>query len=254
MQKRITNLARQLVLSAACAAAFGSVHAATVHWCYEGECGPEHWGELDPSFAACRDGLKQTPINLYEMKEVSKPQLSISYKATPLTIKNNGHTIQVNYAEGSTLTVNGVTYRLLQFHFHTPSEHVKNGRTYPMEAHLVHINDNSELAVLGVFLKEGDYDNAFLKPIFDNMPKTEGEVEIAGKSVNVANLLPREHEYFNYSGSLTTPPCSEGVNWMVLDDAVSMSKRQIEQFKAIFEMNARPEQSLNGRTILKIED
>ena len=252
---RISIRARQLALALSSVALFSTAFAEEApHFCYEGHCGPENWGELSPDWHVCKDGLKQSPINVYEMREARLPRLNISYQATPLKIKNNGHTIQVNYAEGSTLTVGGVTYRLLQFHFHTPSEHLKNGRTYPMEAHLVHINDQGQLGVLGVFLKEGDADNAFLKPIFDNMPATEGEVEIEGKSLNVANLLPREREYYNYTGSLTTPPCSEGVNWMVLDDAVRVSRHQIEQFKALFEHNARPEQALNGRTIRSSDD
>lgn len=244
-----------IVLAASCFAIFNSAAAESVHWCYaEEHCGPAVWGDLSEDFYLCKAGLKQTPINLYEQKEAALPSLNAAYKNTPLTIKNNGHTIQVNYQSGSYLTVGSKKYQLLQFHFHTPSEHLKNGRAYPMEVHFVHADDYGALGVVGVFLKESDYDNAYLKPIFDNMPKTEGEVTVAGMTVNALSLWPKEREYFNYAGSLTTPPCSEGVNWMVMEDVIGVSKKQLEQFRAIFEMNARPEQPLNGRTITKQDD
>ena len=245
---------RSLILALFSVLIFSSAQAA-VEFCYEGECGPEHWADLSPYYHQCRDGLKQSPINVYRSKTSSSPILKTNYKATPLTIVNNGHTVQVNYATGSTLTVGTKKYRLLQFHFHTPSEHLKDGRSYPLEGHLVHIDDFGGLAVLGVFLKEGDTTNAFLKPIFDNLPKTEGEVKtVSGVNVNVTGLLPRDREYYGYSGSLTTPPCSEGVSWMVLENTVTVSKAQLEQFRAIFHGNARPEQPLNGRTIRFVDD
>lgn len=244
---------KQLILALSSVIAFGAAQAAE-EFCYEGACGPENWADLSPDYHLCADGLKQSPINLYRNRDAQTPALKISYKATPLIIINNGHTVQVNYATGSTLTVGTKKYRLLQFHFHTPSEHLKDGRTYPLEAHLVHMDDFGGLAVLGVFLKEGDTTNAFLKPIFDNLPKTEGEVTVAGVNVNVTGLLPRDRDYFAYAGSLTTPPCSEGVSWMVLEDTVTVSKAQLEQFRAIFHGNARPEQALNGRNIRFIKD
>lgn len=246
---------KQLVLALSSVIAFGAAQATEVHFCYDhAECGPANWGNLAEEFHLCKDGLNQSPINLYRSREARVPALKTAYKSTPLTITNNGHTAQVNYASGSTLTVGSKKYRLLQFHFHTPSEHLKDGRAFPLEAHLVHVDDYGNLAVLGIFLKEGDRTNAFLKPIFDNIPKTEGEVEVAGVDVNVSGLLPREREYYSYAGSLTTPPCSEGVSWMVLEDAVSVSKEQIEQFRAIFEGNARPDQPLNGRRIKRSDD
>lgn len=254
MNKHITLLSR-LALAASCAALFNTAHAESAHFCYaEAECAPPVWGDLSEDYHVCKDGLKQSPINVYEQKEAALPALKAAYLNTPLTIKNNGHTIQVTYQSGSYLTVGSKKYQLLQFHFHTPSEHLKNGRSYPMEVHFVHADEYGVLGVVGVFLKETDNDNSYLKPIFDNMPATTGEVTIAGKSVNALTLWPKEREYFSYSGSLTTPPCSEGVNWMVMDDAIGVSKKQIEQFRAIFELNARPEQPLNGRTITKMDD
>ena len=245
MQHRKFN---QLILALSSVIAFGSAQA--VEFCYEGACGPEHWADLSPDYHQCRDGLKQSPINFYRSKTSTSPVLKEDYKATPLTITNNGHTVQINYAPGSTLTVGDKKYRLLQFHFHTPSEHLTDGRSYPLEAHMVHIDDFGGLAVLGVLLKEGSATNLFLKPIFDNLPTTEGAVKtVSGVNVNVTGLLPRERDYYGYSGSLTTPPCSEGVTWMVLEDTVTVSKAQLDQFRAIFKGNARPEQPLNGRTI-----
>lgn len=235
-------------------ATFSSAYAADVHWSYEGEAGPSHWGDLSPDFHLCKDGLKQTPINLYRAREEKLPDLQIAYQSTPLTIKNNGHTIQVNYAAGSYITVGGKKYQLLQFHFHTPSEHHKDGRSFDMEGHLVHIDEYGALGVVGVFMKAEDTpDNEFLKPIWANMPASAGEVSVPGVSVNATKLLPKEREYYNYTGSLTTPPCSEGVNWMVLEHPIAISKAQLEKFRSLFEMNARPEQALNGRTI-KVQD
>lgn len=245
----------KVLLTLAAAFTISTVNAASVHWSYEGESGPAFWGDLSPDFRLCKDGLKQTPINLYRAREEKLPSLQIAYKDTPLTIKNNGHTIQVNYAAGSYLTVGGKKYQLLQFHFHTPSEHAKDGRSFDMEGHLVHIDEYGALGVLGVFMKAGDGgDNEFLKPIWANMPATEGEVEVAGATVNVAKFLPKEREYYNYAGSLTTPPCSEGVNWMVLEESIRISKEQLEKFRSLFELNARPEQPLNGRTIKVLDN
>lgn len=245
---------KQFILAVSLFAAFSATQAAEVEFCYEGACGPENWANLSPEYRLCGDGLRQSPINLYRAKDSALPALKIDYKATPLTILNNGHAIQVNYASGSTLTVGRTKYRLLQFHFHTPSEHLKDGRSFPMEAHLVHVDDFGNLAVLGLFMREGETTNAFLRPIFDNLPRTEGEVDVAGVNVNVANFLPRQRGYYSYSGSLTTPPCSEGVTWMVLEDSVTVSRAQLEQFRAVIELNARPEQPLNGRTIRVLDN
>jgi len=245
---------KQFIFAISSVVVFGAAQA-DVHFCYDQpECGPANWGDLAPEFHLCKDGLKQSPINLYHAKETNIPALQVDYQSTPLTIINNGHTAQVNYASGSVLTVGTKKYRLLQFHFHTPSEHLKDGRTYPLEAHMVHVDDYGNLAVLSLFLKEGDATNAFLKPIFDNLPTTPGSKTIEGVNVNVGNLLPSGREYFTYTGSLTTPPCSEGVTWMVLEDSVIVSKAQIAQFRAIFEGNARPEQPLNGRTIRALDN
>ena len=246
------QMGKKVLLTVSVLSIFGTAQAA--EFCYEGACGPENWATLSPDYHLCGDGRKQSPVDLSRPREKDLPSLKISYKSTPLTIVNNGHTAQVNYDSGSTLTIGSKKYRLLQFHFHTPSEHLQSGRSFPLEAHLVHIDDFGNLAVLGVFLKEGEQSNSFLKPIFDNLPPTEGEVTVEGVNTNVTDLLPREREYYSYPGSLTTPPCTEGVSWLVLDEAVTVSREQIEQFHAVFEGNARPEQLLHERTILLQDD
>lgn len=225
--------------------------AATIHWTYSGESGPENWGDLDPSFVLCKDGTSQSPIDLTNATSTELEDHRIVYRDTPLVIINNGHTIQVDYSGNSYMRLDKERYRLLQFHFHTPSEHTKDGQAYPMEAHLVHMNDNGQLAVIGVHMKVGDT-NRFLEDIWANMPSEEGEIEV-DKEINVKDFLPDEDGHYNYSGSLTTPPCSEGVNWIVLHKAVEISLQQLQAFQAIFPMNARPVQPLNDR-VLYIED
>jgi len=173
----------------------------------------------------------------------------MQYQATPLKVVNNGHAIQVNYGAGSTLTVDGKTYHLAQFHFHSPSEHTQDGKPYAMEAHLVHKADDGSLAVVGVFLKEGK-ENPFLARIWGHLPtEVNHEMTVAGTEVNVADLLPAKKAFFNYSGSLTTPPCSEGVTWLVMDRSVEVSKAQADKFRGLIHENARPVQPLNDRKV-----
>lgn len=217
---------------------------------------PRVLGRFSPDYHLCKDGLAQPPVNLTRASEQKLDALKIEYKDTPLLIKNNGHTIQVTYGAGSYLTVGSKKYQLLQFHFHTPSEHLKDGRSYDMEGHLVHADDYGVLGVLGVFMKAGSKENSFLKPIWENMPTTitETDISVPGVNINVSKFLPKEREYFSYAGSLTPPPCTEGVNWMVLEDTVSISQAQLDQFHAVIEFNSRPEQSLNGRTIKLMDD
>ena len=175
--------------------------------------------------------------------------VAMQYQATPLKVVYNGHTVQVNYGAGSTLTVDGKTYHLAQFHFHSPSEHTRQGAPFPMEAHLVHKADDGSLAVVGVFLKEGA-ENPVLAKIW---PHLSGEVNheksVEGVEVNVADLLPAEKGFYNYSGSLTTPPCSEGVTWLVMDRSVEVSKAQVDQFLGLVHPNARPVQPLHDRDV-----
>lgn len=220
------------------------------HWTYEGEEGPEHWGELNPDYELCSVGEAQSPIDITEAQALNLTDIAFSYLPSALNIFNNGHTIQVQYDEGSSIVYNEIQYNLVQFHFHTPSEHTVNGESFAMELHFVHQDANGGLAVVGVLLREGA-ENAEYAALFDNMPATEGEPEPTELTINAASLLPAEATYFTYGGSLTTPPCSQGVRWLVLTTPVEISAAQIEAFQAIFEMNARPVQPLNERDLLQ---
>jgi len=215
-----------------------------VHWGYEGDHGPEHWGD---NFPVCAKGKKQSPLNIVGPFEKSKDALVVTYKEGPLKVLNNGHTIQVNVEPGSTLKINKDTYNLLQFHFHRPSEEQIDGKPMAMVAHFVHKSDDGKLAVLGVLLNEGK-DNDAIKTIWDNAPKSEGpEVVVDKVRFNPQSLVPAALSFYTYEGSLTTPPCTEGVNFYILKTPVDIGKKQVSDFP--FKRNARPVQPLNGRKI-----
>ncbi len=218
------------------------------HWGYGGEHGPKEWGELEPGFAQCKLGKSQSPIDIRNTKKAALPALDFQYAKSSAEVVNNGHTIQVSLASGGELNLDGVPYKLLQFHFHAPSEEKINGKAYSMVAHLVHQNAEGKLAVVAVLLKEGKA-NAALGPVFENLPQTEGARKTLGADLNAADLLPAGRGYFKFVGSLTTPPCSEDVRWQVLKQPVEVSKAQIASFRKLYKMNARPVQALNGRTI-----
>lgn len=225
------------------------------HWSYSGETGPEHWGELSPEFEKCSKGTAQSPINI-PIQQVQEDKgltdLEVHYLPTEFEVINNGHTIQANALPGTenSITVNGKTYQLAQFHFHLPSEHKVDGQNYPMELHLVHKDNNGSLTVIGVLLQE-DSELKELSELWAKMPKeaTETPVKLEGK-INVNKLLPEDLDSYRYSGSLTTPPCSEPVNWIVLKHPVQVSKAQINEFSSIFTNNARPVQPINERKIV----
>jgi carbonic anhydrase len=220
------------------------------HWSYEGPTGPEHWGELDTASVVCKQGGAQSPIDLANPLRVpALAGLQLKYAPSKLTITNNGHTIQVNYDKGSSLVLDGKKFDLLQFHFHTPSEHTVDGRTFPLELHLVHQATDKNLAVIGIMLAEGA-PSTVLTRFWDRLPRAAGEVE-TNQTINAQDLLPRAlDDYFTYSGSLTTPPCTESVRWIVLRRPIEVSKAQIAAFRAIFPMNARPVAPIGARILL----
>lgn len=222
-----------------------------VHWSYDGEGAPAHWGSLKPEYATCGAGLSQSPININKTISAAIDNLAFSYKESPLKIINNGHAIQVNYEQGSSVTVDGQTFDLLQFHFHAPSEHTVKGEFYDMEMHLVHKNSKDELAVVGVMLKKGAPNN-IIQVLWDNIPaEVNKENAVDGISVNAAGLLPEDTSYYHYYGSLTTPPCSEGVNWSVLKTPIEVSDEQIAKFKSVMGFdNNRPVLPVNKRFVL----
>jgi carbonic anhydrase len=227
-------------------------HAA--HWSYSGPQGPAHWGAEDPAFATCSSGTRQSPIDIETAATAALPPIEFAYKPFPLTVTDTHHTFQVNAPAGSGgITVGGDHYDLVQFHFHRPSEEMIHGKHYAMVAHLVHKNDKGELAVVAVLIHQAAA-NAFLKPIFDNFPAEGTESKVAGTDVDLTQLLPAQRAYYTFEGSLTTPPCSEHVRWLVLKHAVEASAEQVGQFAARYPHNARPTQPLNGRAVAQSGD
>ncbi len=228
------------------------------HWSYHGEHGPAHWHQLSEKFSACGKGSSQSPIDLDSTLPVTSSFISKEYKPAALRIAHhehvidildNGHTIQVTYDEGSEFVTNDNRYELAQFHFHAPSEHTVDGKNFPMEMHLVHSNAKGELAVIGILIAEGKHNHNF-DTFFNNMPKKPGESKhLEHVNINIDDLLPSLLRYFHYSGSLTTPPCSEGVNWFVSQAPIELSAQQIAQFTAVINHNSRPVQALNGREV-----
>jgi carbonic anhydrase len=219
------------------------------HWGYEGEAGPAAWGNLNPEYTLCSTGTSQSPIDITSATSQDLTDISFNYQPTNLNILNNGHTIQVNYDAGSFIELDGVPYELKQFHFHTPSEHTLNGEPFAMEMHLVHQSTDGTLAVVGVMIRQGQEHPAF-QPVWANLPLEEGPEQKVSQQLNINDLLPAERLTYRYSGSLTTPPCSEGVNWLVLTAPIEMSEAQLAAFKSIFKLNNRPIQPLNERQLL----
>lgn len=220
------------------------------HWGYEGVEGPEHWGELSKEYKACSEGKKQSPINITGAKGADLKNIKFEYKPSRINILNNGHTVQVDYDKGSSITVDGQEFKLLQFHFHTPSEHVVGGESFNMEMHLVHKSNKGGLAVVGVLIREGEENPAFAV-MWGHLPEKAHTKKSLNEQVNAKDLLPGNRAYYKYSGSLTTPPCSEGVRWHVLTTPIEMSAEQIEAIEAIMHMNNRPVQPLHGRSLEK---
>ncbi len=221
------------------------------HWSYTGQEGPSHWGSLDPKYSMCATGVNQSPIDLTKFIESDLSPLVLAYKSGGYEVINNGHTIQVNYQPGSSLTINGHTYELKQFHFHSPSENHINGKSYPMEAHLVHADKDGNLAVIGVMFEEGN-ENKALNAVWGEMPLMAGSKNDLPFNVSAVDILPTNQDYYRFNGSLTTPPCSEGVLWLVMKQPITASKKQIVQFNNIMQQPTnRPIQPTNARAVLE---
>lgn len=234
-----------------CAAAEAAEQGAAPHWEYEGAHGPAKWGELSADFKTCSLGVEQTPIDLKSAIKAQTGPVNIGWQKMPLTIWNNGHTIQVNTPAGSKMDIGGTTYEMLQFHFHHPSEHLLAGKSFDLEAHFVHKSASGALAVVGVFIQPGAA-NPALTPIWAAMPAKEGPATpVAGVTIEPAKLLPKEKGYYRYMGSLTTPPCSEGLTWTVYKSPITASPEQIRAFAALFPINARPVMPLGRRFLLE---
>ena len=222
-----------------------------VHWGYSGHEGPEHWGALDPKYSSCSEGKNQSPVNLAGMIESDLSPIVVSYQAGGTEILNNGHTIQVNYKPGSTISVSGHVFELKQFHFHTPSENTIEGLSFPMEAHFVHSDKDGNLAVIAVMFKAGEK-NAELDKAWAHMPEKIDEKYELPDNLDANMLLPQEHDYYRFNGSLTTPPCTEGVWWLVMKNFDTVSEKQIDKFSHMMHHpNNRPVQPTNARVILQ---
>jgi carbonic anhydrase len=228
-----------------------SAHGGEVHWAYEGETGPQAWGQLKPDFNLCAIGKRQSPINIEDGNTLQGPAEPVQFAYAPSngTVVNNGHTIQVDVQGENAITVRGSTYRLLQFHFHTPSEEQINFKRFPMVAHLVHKNNEGQLAVVAVLLQEGE-SNPMVDKVWTYMPlDTNDRVRMPQGLLDVNGLLPKDQRYYQFMGSLTTPPCSEGVLWMVMKQPMTISKGQYKLFTQLYPNNARPVQPINGRPV-----
>ncbi|AWB43475.1 carbonic anhydrase [Paenibacillus sp. CAA11] len=223
------------------------------HWSYEGETGPEYWGALSTDFETCKKGSKQSPINIDHSqltKQTNLKPVEIHYHKAKATIQNNGHTIQVALQDKDNyILLDGTKYTLAQFHFHHPSEHQLDGKNAEIELHFVHKSDDGRSAVLGVLIKSGT-ENAAFKQVWSHLPAKSSETANELKEqIALTDLLPANLHSVRYTGSLTTPPCSEDVSWTVLDHPIQMSKEQIAKFAALFPDNHRPVQPLGDRTV-----
>jgi carbonic anhydrase len=247
MSRFHTVVSLGLAISATC---IGTASQGAEHWTYSGtHSGPAEWGALSPDFVACKVGRHQSPIDIRSAQAADLPAITFHYQPAPLALIDNGHTIQVNYAPGSWIDVDGARYDLVQFHFHKPSEEKIDGKSHAMVAHLVHKNAEGKLAVVAVLL-DGGGANATIDTVWKNLPKEkEKQVVVPGATVDASALLPKDRGYYTFEGSLTTPPCSEDVKWLVLKEPNKIADAEIAEFGKIYPMNARPTQPTNGRSI-----
>lgn len=221
---------------------------AHIHWDYEGEGGPENWSKLDPKNTACAIGQRQSPIDIREGIKVDLESIKFNYRPSTFRIVDNGHTVQVEVGENS-INLTGKSYELVQFHFHRPSEEKVNGQRFDMVVHLVHKSDEGQLAVVAVLLERGN-ENPFIQTLWNNLPLEKNTpVQPPATQIDLASLLPAMRSYYTYMGSLTTPPCSEGVLWLVMKQPVQVSQDQINIFSRLYRNNARPIQPSAGRVI-----
>ncbi|MEY4757526.1 MAG: hypothetical protein RJA34_2424 [Pseudomonadota bacterium] len=226
-------------------------HGAEAHWSYEGDTGPQAWGRMKPEFASCANGKRQSPINIEDASTLMGPAepLQFGYQLSTGSVVHNGHTIQVDVLGENTLTVRGSVYRLVQFHFHHPAEEQINFRSFAMVAHLVHRNAEGQLAVVAVLMDPGEA-NSVLNKVWTYMPlDVNDRVRMPIDALNLNELLPKDQRYYQFMGSLTTPPCSENVLWMVLKTPATLSREQLRLFAQLFPHNARPVQPVNGRPV-----
>ena len=228
----------------------GPVSAATAphtHWSYTSPTGPDEWGDLHKDHALCNSGTQQSPINIKANTPGVLPALDIHYPAGPVVVKHHGHSLEVTTENKGYVALTSGNYNFVQLHFHAPAEEQIEGRQYPFSAHLVHRDASGNLAVITLLFDVGAKNKA-LAPLFASMPRHEGDSVILSK-LDLASLFPAKRDYYAYMGSLTTPPCTEGVRWQVLKVSGTVSAKQLKAFKQLFPMNARPIQPTNGRMV-----
>ena len=243
------------------------IDAKDVHWDYDGSHGPQNWGQMHPDWKTCSTGKRQSPIHIEDNTTLQGPvePLRFAFQPSAGWVVNNGHTIQVDVNGDNSVTVRGSTFKLVQFHFHHPAEEKINGKTSAMVVHLVHRNELNQLAVVAILLDTKETldansgsgissvmgsGNSFIQKVWTYMPIDKGDrVPLPENLLNMAELLPANQQYFQFFGSLTTPPCSEGVLWMVMKQPVEISKEQLRLFAQLFPMNARPLQAVNARPV-----
>jgi len=221
-------------------------------WSYGGYTNPTEWGELGSKYRACKTGNKQSPINIreFDTSRGGRGNVQFNYDPSNLEVINNGKTVKVNYDSGSSVTIDGKTYELKQFHFHTPSEHRINDDLSAMEMHLVHQSDDGQYAVVALMIEPGQTNSEMAK-VWSQIPD-RGETKTAGTQVSAANFLPQEQDYYQYTGSFTTPPCTEGVTWVLFDQSIEASKQQIDAFRSLYPANNRPIQEFNNRRVMEM--
>jgi carbonic anhydrase len=262
--KPATRLARVLIAAALAPLTAASAQEAPYSryvspwktpWDYGGPRGSEHWSELDPGYAVCNRGREQSPVDIRASRRADLPPLVFAYASAPVGyVINNAHTIRVDYHDapggGSALLVDGKRYQLTQFHFHRPSEELIAGRRYAMVVHLMHTAGDGEVAGVAVLVTAGRANQA-IGELWRHLPQSEGQLPVPDLSINPAQLLPRETGYYLYSGSVTAPPCTEGVKWFVLKQPLELSREQIATFARLYPDDVRPPQPLNGRVVLE---
>jgi len=249
MARNLRTLQQVLLLGASLVAA-AAFAGEGIHWGYSGPSGPDHWAELSEEFAACAEGRNQSPIDIAAPVEANLTPIELDYSGRTAALLNNGHTIQVDVSPGSSLSADGLEFELVQFHFHSPSENRVRGERFPLEAHFVHKGASGELAVLAVLFRSGAAEPS-LESIWANIPAKAGESTALELALSELSFMPQDRSYYRYSGSLTTPPCTEGVRWYVLKSNSSVSPEQASAFVDAIGENARAPQPLNSRLVLQ---
>ena len=222
-------------------------HAAP-HWSYGGQGGPAEWAQLRPEFSTCATGKRQSPIDIRGGVKVELEPIKFDYRPTGFNVLDNGHTVQANLGSGNAIEVNGRRYELVQFHFHRPSEERINGRQFEMVAHLVHKDPEGRLAVVAVLMDQGKQ-HPMVQLVWHSLPLEKNEELQSPLPIDMSLMLPEDRRYYTYMGSLTTPPCSEGVLWVVLKQPAQLSPEQVAVFAKLYPMNARPVQQASGRMV-----